>query len=396
MPSLPLPLRILYLHPLALPGVEANQVQVAETCRALADRGNEVTWMLYKLKASPQDCLRPLGVEPHPALRIIGNRRIRLSNYGRFHSLSVRSKLLRRLRSMAEPGRTVLYFRTLRDSRLARFLIIASRLLGIPVIYEAHKLYTLKRIDQSFHELSVARARRLEARVFGGVSGVVCSHPLLADAIRSEHRLKGPMIIAPNAVTLAPATRETPEFDAVYVGSLFDWKGVDVCIEAACRIAGVRLAIVGGNPPARLLELKERVAELGVQDRVTFFGQLERDQALEVLSRARTALVPLDPGYLEGDRFTCPLKMLEAMMRGVPIIAADTPALRVFLEHGRTALLTPGGDAVRLAEAIARLRDDRALADRIAAAARVGALEHSFPVRAERIEAFARELLAKA
>ena len=378
--------------------MEANLVQTAETCRALCERGHHVTWIAPRIKGDPDECLRPLGVEPHDRLELVEAPEIRLKNFGRYRSLLVRSALARDLRARARGRPTVVYFRTLKDSRLARFLIRSSRWVGAPVIYEAHKLYAEKRADQGFHDGTIRRARRLEQRVLEGADGVVCSHPALFDRIRAEHRPERLMITASNGVReMAAASRDDdPEYDAIYTGSLFAWKGVDVCLDAIARVDGGRLAVVGGNPSARFDELRQKATALGVEQRVTFFGQADRSRALELVARSRVALVPLDPAFVEGERYTCPLKMLEAMMLGVPVVAADSAAVRAFVRDRESAWLVPKGDPDAMAAAIDGLRGDRALADRIATAAREDALRNTFSARAEKIERFAASLLGDA
>lgn len=388
------PLRFLYLHPLALPGVEANLVQTTETCRALAERGHEVFLIVSKLRESPVDAnLAPLDVPPHANLHLVSEPAIRLKNTSGTRSWTVRLALLWYLRGLTRRGRTVLYFRTLKDSRLARFLLTASRLLRVPVVYEAHKVYAEKREDQGFHAGTLRRIRRLEGNVLRKATGVVATHPLLEARLREGLRPSGPLVVASNGVRDADEAGTAREFDAVYAGSLFPWKGVDVCLEAVAQLDGVRLAVVGGNPPERLAALREKAAALGIDDRVTWFGQRPRGEALEIVGRSRCALVPLDPAFEEGERYTCPLKMLEAMARGVLVVAADTPAIRAFVAPGVSALLYTQGDASSLAAAIADATGDPARAASIAARGREIALRSSFGARARTLETFVRGLL---
>ncbi|MFG0317394.1 MAG: glycosyltransferase [Planctomycetota bacterium JB042] len=388
------PLRFLYLHPLALPGVEANLVQTTETCRALAERGHEVFLIVTRLKEATAGAnLAPFDVRPHENLHLVAEPAIRLKNASGSRSWFVRAALLWYLRGLVRRGRTVLYFRTLKDSRLARFLLTAGRLLRVPVVFEAHKVVQEKREDQGFHAGTLRRIRRLEGRVLARADGVVASHPLLEARLRDGLRPLGPLVVAPNGVRAADAAGAEREFDAVYAGSLFEWKGVDVCLEAVARQDGVRLAVVGGNPPERLEALKEKARALGLGDRVTWFGQRPRAEALEIVGRSRCALVPLDPEFEEGERYTCPLKMLEAMVRGVVVVAADTPAIRAFVTPDVSALLYPKGDAAAMAARIEEALADPARAAALAAAGRALALEASFGARARTLETFVRGLL---
>jgi glycosyltransferase involved in cell wall biosynthesis len=62
-----------------------------------------------------------------------------------------------------------------------------------------------------------------------------------------------------------------------------------------------------------------------------------------------------------------PNKAFQALACGAPLVTADTPAARELLRDGESALLVPAGDAEALAAAVRRLRDDTALARRVAA-----------------------------
>jgi glycosyltransferase involved in cell wall biosynthesis len=62
--------------------------------------------------------------------------------------------------------------------------------------------------------------------------------------------------------------------------------------------------------------------------------------------------------------------MIEAMAEGVPIVAADIPAVREVLENDKTALIVPAGDEEALAEALADLAEDPGKAQKLARNAR--------------------------
>lgn len=378
-------LRILYVHPLALPGVEANLVQTIETCRALADLGHEVFLIVPKLKDTREATLAAYGLEPHENLVLVAEPSIRLTKSSGVRSVLRRGALLVWLRSLVRRRRTVIYFRTLRDGKLARFLLLASRWLRVPVVYEAHKIYTEKRGEQGFGAGTIARHERLETRVFSRAHGVVASHPLLFERLRATLRKAAPMITAENGVPPLPRASGAEAFDCVYAGSLFPWKNVDVCVEAAAR-AGASLAIVGGNPPERLDALKAKAAALGAN--VTFFGQVPRAQVFDLVSRARIVLVPVDGDSGEGERYTCPLKLLEGMVRGKAVIAADTPALRCFVRDGVDARLVAPNDPVALAAAITELLADEGIRRLLGDAARERALGFTFAARARKVATF--------
>jgi len=84
-----------------------------------------------------------------------------------------------------------------------------------------------------------------------------------------------------------------------------------------------------------------------------------------------------------------PNKVYEAMAAGKPVITGDSPAAREFLTDGVDCLLCRRGDAEALAEAIMRLQNDGALAERLAIAGRMRFQEKASP------SVIGRELLVR-
>jgi glycosyltransferase involved in cell wall biosynthesis len=82
----------------------------------------------------------------------------------------------------------------------------------------------------------------------------------------------------------------------------------------------------------------------------------------------------------DGDMDGLPNVILEAMATGVPVVASRLSAIPEAITDGETGLLVPPGDAEALAAAIARVLQDRALAERLIAQAR-RRIETDFDIR---------------
>jgi len=106
----------------------------------------------------------------------------------------------------------------------------------------------------------------------------------------------------------------------------------------------------------------------GFGDRVTLTGRVAPEEAARWLAAADAAVYP------RRDETVCrlvpPLKPLEAMAAGRPVIVSDLPALRDLVGGEQTATLVPPGDVAALSAAMTALADDAARRARLAAAGR--------------------------
>lgn len=161
--------------------------------------------------------------------------------------------------------------------------------------------------------------------------------------------------------------------DAVVVGHfgrLVAWKGADVLLRAASRVAGVRVLVVGGtlygHEPGYERWLRERAHELGLDARVHFTGH--REDALELMAGCdavcHSSVAPEPFGMV----------VLEAMALGRAVVATRAGGPAELVDDGRTGVLVEPGDDSALAAALAALAGDparrRALGEAAAAEVR--------------------------
>ena len=146
------------------------------------------------------------------------------------------------------------------------------------------------------------------------------------------------------------------------VATLRSWKGHLFLLDAFAQLqrSNMRLLIIGEGPMRGPID--ERIAALGLGDRVILAGQRTDPerwlQAMDVFCL---------PSYAnEG----VPQAILQAMLCALPIVSTPVGAILEAVSDGESALVVPPKDATALAQAIARLLDDPALAARLGAAAR--------------------------
>ncbi len=158
--------------------------------------------------------------------------------------------------------------------------------------------------------------------------------------------------VLPNAIALG----SEPDFEGreglVFAGRLTRQKGLDVLIEA--------LRLLPSPPPLRVLGDGELRAELETAARglpVTFVGRVPEDRVAAEIARARALVLP---SRWEG----FPNAILEAMERGLAVVATDVGAVRTLVRDGETGVVVPPGDPGALAAGLERvLARWRALAE---------------------------------
>jgi len=136
----------------------------------------------------------------------------------------------------------------------------------------------------------------------------------------------------------------------LFVGSLLPRRQVEAVLQALAQLpAQYQLVVVGETDTERLTKLITAAQRWNVAERLVCLGHVS-DDALEQLYTDTMALV--SPSTYEG--FGLPV--LEALQRGVPVIAWDIPVVREVA--GDAAALLPVGDIKGLAAVMIRIASD--------------------------------------
>ena len=364
------PLRIAYLLPdpgIPVGGTKGASVHVNEVCRALMAEGASITLLAQRTAGHGPDGVEIIELDPGPVARGRSGEPARVSGGVDFARRA--APVLEALRPNLVYERLALFFDA--GGRLAR-AVGAARLLEVnaPVVQERERTTGL---------LERALADHRERRALAGASVLAVSPSLAAWAMaRGAARAE----VVPNGVDLerfepgrnraaaAELRRSLGLAETAVVGftgSLKPWHGVEVLVAAIAILApsrpDLRLLVVGDGPGRA--ELTGQVAALGLADRVVFAGAVPPAMVPTHLAAIDIAVAP----YLPMDDFYfSPLKVVEAMAAGRPIVASRFGSIEAMLAG--TGRLVPPGDPTSLAAALAGLLDDPPEAGRLGAAAR--------------------------
>ncbi len=174
----------------------------------------------------------------------------------------------------------------------------------------------------------------------------------------------------------------------VSLGRLVAYKGFDVLVKAMKDVDGHALII--GEGPLRA-ELSRSVAELGITDRVSFTGRLERKRIRQIMHAARIFAFP---SVSEAEAFG--IVQVEAMATGLPVVNTSLPTtVPIVARHEREALTVPPCNPTAFAKALNRLLDDPSLAEELGQAGKVRAFaEYEQTVFQQRLAAIYAEVVA--
>jgi 1,2-diacylglycerol 3-alpha-glucosyltransferase len=270
----------------------------------------------------------------------------------------------------------------------------------LPFVHTYHTLY-----PEYVHYVWETRFTRAMARRLSREFCDQCD-AVLAPSTKIEQALHGwgvtaPVQVLPTGVDVtrfgqgdhaaAAALRERfgiPEGDRLltFVGRVGREKNIGLLVEAISLVKTphARLLIVG-NGPFRP-DLERQIAALGVADRVTFTGYLERDD----VAAAYTAS---DLFFFASLSETQGLVVAEAMASGLPVVAVQDLAIGDAVADGVNGFLTPERPQA-LADAADRLLTDPSLRAIMGAESRRRAEALSIDRMTERLVGLYEELVA--
>ncbi len=152
------------------------------------------------------------------------------------------------------------------------------------------------------------------------------------------------------------APRSTPKArrpTIIFAGKLARNKGVELLVEAACRLGGefpeLHLRLLGRGEPKMVEELKRAAQNSGYPGLLDLPGFVNRNQLPEEFSRAHVFAAPSQ--YEGGPGFV----YLEAMACGLPVIACEGSGVAEIVRHGENGLLVPPHDVEALTAALRSL-----------------------------------------
>ncbi|WP_428264152.1 glycosyltransferase family 4 protein [Haliangium sp.] len=271
------------------------------------------------------------------------------------------------------------------------------------LVYEVNGLPS---IELKYHHPAVAGDRELVAKLRAQEQTLLEAADLVLtpSAVTAAHLVErgvapARLRVIPNGVDLdrfryrAPAAPGPAGLRVLYSGTLTSWQGVGYAIEAValyCRDHPATLTVVGPGRSRQRRRILDECQARGLGGAVEVRESMSQAELAALHHEHDVILAPLPPNDRNLVQGCCPLKIIEAMATGTPLVASDMPVVRDLAEDGRDALLVKPGSAKAIKDALLRLGADPALGQALSRAARARVEQRFTWARAEEdlIEAY--------
>ncbi|GAA0818088.1 glycosyltransferase family 4 protein [Colwellia asteriadis] len=255
----------------------------------------------------------------------------------------------------------------------------AGRKSGLPVVYEIRAFWEDAAVDHGSckeNDLRYRLTRKMETHVVRHASAVTTICEGLKGDLINRGFPESKFTVIGNAVNIEQfdvitaqdktnnadlaETLELTGCDVLgFLGSFYAYEGLDLAIKAMPAILAhnpkARLLLVGGGPQEQ--NLKQLVTLLGIEGKVIFTGRVAHSEVGKYYSLVDLLVYPRKPMRLT--ELVTPLKPLEAMAQGKPVIASDVGGHRELIIDNETGFLFQAGDDEQLSERIVELLDDK-------------------------------------
>lgn len=261
-------------------------------------------------------------------------------------------------------------------NRATHTALFIKRWAGIPFSFTAHAQDFM--VDLGSDDLLRELCR--EAEFIIGVSDHSCGllRRTCPDSAGKIHRVYNG--IAMDQFPAAPIG-EFGGLRIVSIGRLIEFKGFHhlaaACAQLRARGIDFHWTLVGEGPWRERLETQ--VAGLGLGAQVTFAGVQSQESIKRILAASDVFCLPCIVDS-KGASDILPTVITEAMACSLPVVSTTLVGVPEMVVSGETGLLVPPGDETALADALARLANDRDLGRRYGRAGRARA-ERVFELR---------------
>jgi glycosyltransferase involved in cell wall biosynthesis len=365
-------MRILYSAFDIVPSPKGASTHILHNLRGLTERGYEVRLI------TPSDGILPLedSLEGAAVTRVpqdlSQNFLARAADFGR--------AVMRHV--ALAPAYDVVHYRSV---WCGLPLAQARRAQGYKTLFEVNGLPS---VELKYHYPGIEpdllmKIKEQELATLHLSDAIICPSRVTRDYLASLGLNPKRVTVIPNGVSpsdFSPSplpTRENRVPTLLYIGTLADWQGLDVLIKALPKVLDkhpARLQIVGRGRSRQRKLLAKHIRKLGLTEHVSVLPAVPHHEVPALIAAADICVAPLGLNDRNVTQGACPIKVLEYMAAGRPLLASNMPIVRELVREDVDALLFSPNDPEDLARQTLALLNDFELSKRVAESASERAL----------------------
>ncbi|MBC7221583.1 glycosyltransferase family 4 protein [Candidatus Bipolaricaulota bacterium] len=232
-----------------------------------------------------------------------------------------------------------------------------ARLVGVPIVQEVNGPYEdlfiawpiTRKLASLFKWMMKAQVR--------WASAVIAVTPQLAEWVKRESG-KTEVFVIPNGVNIELFRPDAPLYGGitlpeefvVFFGALAPWQGIDTMLKAVEQPewpSNVKLVILGDGVERKKVEKAAKN-----EGKVVYLGTVPYKAVPGIVARAIAGLSPQNLLGNRGATGLFPLKVLETLACGVPVILTDFPGVADMVKQSGCGIVIPPEDPRALAQAV--------------------------------------------
>ncbi len=232
---------------------------------------------------------------------------------------------------------------------------------GYKTVYEVNGLPSIE-LPYTYPHLSratLAKIRSAEERCWSLADAIITPSATIADNLVRLGAPSARITVIPNGAELPeivpPPPDDAPERYILYFGALQRWQGIDLLLRAFALLADIDDVhlVVCASTRHRFGKFYRKLAiRLGVEERVHWRYSLPKRELAGWIGGAILTVAPLVECSRNLEQGCAPLKILESMAAGVPVVASDLPAVRELITDNVDGRLVRPDRPSELARAI--------------------------------------------
>ena len=209
------------------------------------------------------------------------------------------------------------------------------------------------------------RIKGMENSCLSKADRIITVSGVNADHIVSRGVAREKITVIPNTTDIGEAVPAHPGIAngkkrILYSGCLAPWQGVETALKAYALIAhrdDVTLTLAASNKKY-LKPHSQLIKKLGLENRVEIRVALTKEYLAALYASSSFSLAPLARCQRNETQGACPIKIVDSMAMGVPVIASDLAITREMLENGADGLLVTPDSPRALAVGMEGLLDN--------------------------------------